>query len=281
LSDHEEQRRDCLERWDVASGRWEEAQVWLRQYAAPVSHWMIDALELQPGDRVLELAAGPGETGFLAAELIAPGGSLICSDQSDAMLKVARARAAELGLSDVDFRVINAESIALPVASIDAVLCRWGYMLMIDPQAAFVETRRVLSPGGRLALAVWDTVEANPWLAIPVQVIAEHGLGEPIDPQAPGAFALSDPDTLTAHLEEAGFTEIEIDAVDLERRAPNFEAWWEMQLDLSPSGEAVRKADPAVASAVAAEVAHQLGPYTAASGELVVPSRTLVALAGA
>jgi ubiquinone/menaquinone biosynthesis C-methylase UbiE len=281
LSEHEEQRRDCLERWDVASGRWAQAQIWLREYAAPVSHWMIDALDLQPGQRVLELAAGPGETGFLAAELIAPGGSLICSDQSDAMLNVARARAAELGLQEVDFRVINAESIALGVASADAVLCRWGYMLMIDPQAAFVETRRVLSPGGRVALAVWDTVESNPWLAIPVGVLAEHGLGEPIDPQAPGAFALSDPAKLTAHLEEAGFTEIEIDAVDLQRRAPNFEQWWEMQLDMSPAGEAVRKAEPALAAAVAGEVAERLAPYTAASGELVVPSRTLVALAGA
>jgi ubiquinone/menaquinone biosynthesis C-methylase UbiE len=236
LSEHEEQRRDCLERWDVASGRWAHAQSWLREYAAAVSHWMIDALDLQPGQRVLELAAGPGETGFLAAELIAPGGSLICSDQSDAMLKVARARAAELGLQHVDFRVINAESIALPVASVDAVLCRWGYMLMVDPQAAFVETRRVLSPGGRVALAVWDSVEANPWLAIPVDVLAEHGLSDPLDPQSPGAFALSDPQQLTAHLEEAGFTEIEIDAIDLERRAPSFEAWWEMQLDMSPGG---------------------------------------------
>jgi ubiquinone/menaquinone biosynthesis C-methylase UbiE len=279
LSEPEEQRRDCLERWDVASGGWAQAQRWLREYAAPVSHWMLDALDLQPGQRLLELAAGPGETGFLAAELVTPGGSLICSDQSDAMLKVARSRAAELGLQDVDFRVINAESIALPVASIDAVLCRWGYMLMVDPQAAFVETRRVLSPGGRVALAVWDTVEANPWLAIPAEVLAAHQLSEPIDPDAPGAFALADRGRLTAHLEEAGFAEIEIDAVDLERRAPSFEAWWEMQLDMSPSGEAVRNADPAVAAAVGGEVAERLAPYTAKSGELVVPSRTLVAVA--
>ncbi len=114
---------------------------------------MLDAVSLQPGERVLELAAGLGETGMLAAERVAPMGGVIVSDQADAMLDGARARALQLGLSNIEFQVLGAEWIDLPLASVDAVLCRWGYMLIADPSAALAETRRVLRPGGRLALA--------------------------------------------------------------------------------------------------------------------------------
>ena len=246
-----------------------------------MTQWLIDALELQPGERVLDLAAGPGEVGLLAAELIQPGGVLISSDQSEAMVELARARAAELALGNVEFRVINAESIDLPVASVDAVLCRWGYMLMVDPLAALVETRRVLKAGGRVSLAVWGSPAANPWLAVSSRVIQEHGLAEPpASETAPGAFALSDPERLRAMLEEAGFVDIEIDAVDLVRGAPSFGEWWETQLDMSPSGPAVREAPSDVAGAVAAAVEAQLAPYTSGDG-VAIPARAIVALASA
>jgi SAM-dependent methyltransferase len=238
-----------------------------------VSHQLIDALEPQPGQQLLELAAGTGETGFLAAELIAPGGTLICSDQSEAMLELARTRAAELGLKNVTFRVINAESIDLPVASVDGVLCRWGYMLMVDPLAAFVETRRVLKPSGRLSLACWGSPSDNAWLAVPRAVLAEHGLAEPPAPDGPGPFALADPDRLSGLLEEAGFGEIEIDQVDLDFGGGSFEEWWEMQLQISPAGTALRAATPELRRAVAADVAKRLGAHRTA--------RTLVALASA
>jgi ubiquinone/menaquinone biosynthesis C-methylase UbiE len=241
---------------------------------------MIDALELQPGHRVLELAAGEGETGLLAAELIAPGGGLICSDQSDAMLELARARAKDLELENVEFRVINAESIDLPVACVDGVLCRFGYMLMVDPAAAFSETRRVLRSGGRVALAVWAEPEANPWLAIPTAVLAETGLTQAPDPSGPGPFALADREALHDLLSSAGFGEIESDTIDLNFRAASFEEWWERRLDLSPSGAIVRAAEPKIARAVAAEVAKRLGAQRTA-GELVVPARALVAAASA
>jgi SAM-dependent methyltransferase len=270
--DPEEQRRECLAQWDAASAGWQKAQVWLREYAAPVSRWLIESLDLGPGQRVLELAAGPGETGFLAAELLAPDGGLISSDQSDAMVSVARARATELGLRNVEFRVINAESIALPVASIDAVLCRWGYMLMVDPVAAFVETRRVLKAGGRVALAVWAEPEANPWLVIPNRVLIEHGLMERPEADAPGAFALSDPDRLRTLLEDAGFTDIAIETVDLAWEEPDFDNWWDRHLSMSPSGAAVRAAPPEVLREVAAEVAERLGMHRTASSLVAVAS---------
>ena len=94
---------------------------------------------------------------------------------------------------NVEFQVLNAEWIDLPVASVDAVLCRWGYMLMADPAAALRETRRVLAPGGRLALAVWDAMAHNPWALLPAQELIERGLAGAPDAstrEPPGPFAL-------------------------------------------------------------------------------------------
>jgi len=120
----------------------------MRAWSEDVSQAMIAAVSPQPGERVLELAAGVGETGMLAAELVGPIGTVVISDQAQGMLEGARARAAELGLDNVEFQVLNAEWIDLPLASVDIVLCRYGYMLMADPAAALSETRRVLRPGG-------------------------------------------------------------------------------------------------------------------------------------
>jgi len=243
---------------------------------------MITAAGLRPGLRVLDLAAGPGEVGFAAARLIEPGGELICSDQSEAMVELARARGTALGLTNVTYRVLGGEWIDLELASLDVVLCRWGYMLMIDPDAALRETRRVLRSGGRVALAVWDAPELNPWLTVPLAVLAEHELALAAPEGSPGPLALADAELLRSMLEHAGFAEINIDAVAISRDAPDFDSWWATHLDLSTSTRtAFEQADEAQTEAIESELAERLAPYTAAGGALSVPGRTLVAVAEA
>ena len=129
----------------------------------PVSMWMIDAIAPQPGHTVLDLAAGIGDTGFLAAELIEPGGTLITSDLVPEMLTAAqrRAEAARASATCASARS-TPQPIDQPAASIDGVLSRWGYMLMADPEAALRDTRRVLRPGARLALAAWTEPTRQP-----------------------------------------------------------------------------------------------------------------------
>jgi SAM-dependent methyltransferase len=278
-------RRASLEHWEEAASGWVHRQGMLREFAAPVSHWMIDAVSPQPGQRVLELAAGLGETGMLAAELVAPVGGAIVSDQAEAMLAGARARAIALGLSNVEFQVLNAEWIDLPLASVDAVLCRWGYMLMADPAAALGETRRVLAPGGSVALAVWDSVASNPWALLPAQELIERGLApapaQDAEPR-PGPFALGDVARLTELLAQAGFTEIGVEALDLPRRHPSFDELWETTLDLSHDFHDAVLSRPAPEMAeIKASLAERFAPYTAADGTLQVPGRTLLARASA
>jgi ubiquinone/menaquinone biosynthesis C-methylase UbiE len=256
----------------------------MRELTMPLSVWMIEQLHLQPGQRVLDLAAGPGETGFLAAELIAPTGTLITSDAVEAMLDVARARAAELGVSNVEFRELQLEWIDLPTASVDAVLCRWGVMLIVDPEAALREIRRVLRPGGRVALAVWDEPGVNPWTTITSRALIELGHASPPEPGTPGMFALADRERLRELLETAGFDEIVIDAIDLPRTYPTVEALISETRDCSQLfAEVAARLSEEELDEVARVVASNVAPYADAGGDggFTLPGRTLVAAASA
>jgi SAM-dependent methyltransferase len=272
-----EHRDASLTHWEEAASGWVARQATLREISAPVSHWMIDAVDPQPGQRVLELAAGLGETGFLAAEMVAPVGGVITSDQADAMLDGARKRAGELNLTNVEFQVLNAEWIDLPVASVDVVLCRWGYMLMADPLTALRETRRVLRPEGHVALAVWDAIEHNPWALMPATELTERGLIEPPTPGTPGPFTLGDKQKVRGLLEDAGFDEVWVEPLDLLQRAPSFDEFWETTLDIARTFHDAVLARPASEIAeIRASLAARFAPHTATDGSLEIPMRTLV-----
>jgi SAM-dependent methyltransferase len=275
-------REASLAGWEAAASGWTRRQEGIRRLSAHVSEWMLDAISLRPGERVLELAAGLGETGLLAAEQVAPMGRAIISDQAGAMLDGARARAGELGIGNVEFQVLGAEWIDLPLASVDAVLCRWGYMLLADPSAALAETRRVLRPGGRVALAVWDSVQQNPWALLPTLELIERGLTAPPVPGTPGPFALGDPERVRELLAQAGFAEIDVQSVEVPQRHDSFGLFWETTLDISHAfhDAVLSRPEPEIAE-IRSGLAARLEPFVAPDGTLTIPGRTLVASASA
>jgi ubiquinone/menaquinone biosynthesis C-methylase UbiE len=211
--DPEEQRRVRLEGWAAMAPGWERAREYREKVAAPVTEWLVRELAPEPGQIVLELAAGQGDVGYAVAPLLGDEGRLISSDFSPEMVEIAQRRAFELGDLNIEHRVLDAEQLDLEDASVDGVVCRWGYMLMPHPEAALSETRRVLRAGGRLAFSVWASGDRNPWIAAAGRVLVARGLMQPPEQGEPGVFTLSDEAELRQLVEDAGFTAFRMENV--------------------------------------------------------------------
>ena len=234
-------REQSLETWDEMAPGWEARNEWMNEVAGLVSEWIVERIDPQPGETVLELAAGPGDLGFRVAERVGDGGRVLLSDFSPEMITVARRLGDRRGLTNVEYRVLDAERMDLDDESADSAVCRWGYMLMADPAAALSETKRVLHDGGRLAFAVWAAPERNPWAALPAKTLVERGHLPAPEPGAPGIFALADPDRIRAVAERAGFERVELEEIPFEFRYADFEDVWETLVRLAgPLARAIK-----------------------------------------
>jgi SAM-dependent methyltransferase len=205
---------------------WETSRLDLWEFSRPVSEWLIERLDPRPGQTILDLAAGLGETGFLAARRVGETGRILVTDFAPKMVAAARRRAEEFGVTNAEFRELDAERMALESDHVDGVVCRWGYMLMADPGAAFGETFRVMRPGGRLALSVFGAPERNPWASLVGRILVADGHIPPPAPGSPGIFALSDPQRIRELITRAGFAAPEVVEMPLTWRFPSPEAYW-------------------------------------------------------
>lgn len=218
----DDQRAAARAGWEKTARGWDTHREWVEQSMGVVSHAMIDAVSPQPGHVVLEAAAGLGETGLLVSELVHPGGKVIISDGADAMVEAAKRRVEERGAGNVEVTPMELEWLDMDAASVDAVLVRFGYMLVPDPETALRDARRVIRPGGRLAFAVWDVEARNPWFHAGMAVLAELGIADwPLPAGTPGPFALADRERLLELVTGAGFVLPEIERIELTFRSPD------------------------------------------------------------
>lgn len=259
---------------------WERRRADIEKVATPVREWLMRELGPQEGDTVLELAAGVGDTGFEAARIVGERGRVITSDFSPAMLDAARRRGSELGLTNVEYRPIDAERIDLDDDSVDGVLCRFGYMLLADPEAGFAETRRVLRPAGRVALAVWGAPEQNPFFTIIGIALVQRGhVPPPEPPPAPGIFSLANPERLEGLLRAAGFANVRTEEVRGQFVVADVDAYLSLTADTAgPVGLALQALGASDRAAVAADAEDALRRFVTPDG-YVVPCLALCAVA--
>lgn len=258
-----------------------EVEAGRRLFGHDLERRLLDGLAVGPGETVLELASGSGALCLRLAELVRPGGRTICSDLRPERVGSTSRRVAAAGTGDVDVRILDMLGLDLPDASVDGVLCRWGFMFPVPAARAFQEALRVLRPGRHLVLAVWADPRRNPWITLVDEAVLATGHDLPADRREPGRmFSLADPGRLEALLRGAGFETISVDEVGLAWEYDDFGAYWDEEaLVPGPFQDFFAALPKPELAAVEEQLRVSMEPYAHARGGYRIPGVTLVAAA--
>ena len=213
---------DIANDWNAVAEAWDAHVDDVDQHSIAATDALVAALGVQAGDRVLELACGPGSLGPTWAHLSGPTGAVVLSDIAPDMVEVAARRNARF--DTIRCEVIDASHIDHPDASFDVVAERMGLMFAPDPARVLAEVRRVLTPGGRFGALTWGAIEHNPWMTCVGMAAMVNGLVSSGPPDGPGGiFSLGDPAQLEQLATDAGFAEVAVSVIDLSFVEPDID----------------------------------------------------------
>ena len=242
----------------------------------PLAEIFLPLVCLQAGERVLDVACGTGIVARLATQQVGAAGQVTGVDLNAGMLKVAQANTPTSG-APVDWRQGDAEALPCEDEYYDVVLCQQGLQFVSDKRQALLEMRRVLKPGGRLAICSWSALEHNPWnreIAVALaRYVSEEAAARPRAP-----FALGDETLLRTFIAEAGFRHIDIKTHTLSRQMTSPEEAIPGYLASTPNAQLIAALPDDVRAALIGEISESLQAYRNPDG-LYIPSETYIALA--
>jgi SAM-dependent methyltransferase len=272
------QRRD----WNTASKGWRDWHELIDTATHAVSERMVEMAAIEPGDRVLDVAAGYGEPSLTAAQVVGPEGRVVATDISAGMLDYGRERAAEAGLEQVEFVESDAASLDFPEQSFDAALSRWGIIFEPDGEAALTRIRSFLEPGAKMAISAWGSPERVPMLSIPMKTAMERlGVLPPL-PGTPGPLSRPTPEAIGGLLEAGGFSEVETDEMELTMEWESPEDFTRFVREIAPPVSAMLEPYPAdVQEETWAAITEAAGGHADDDGRLRLSNLALVAAGSA
>ncbi len=201
--------------WNEASKGWRDWSEFIDRATAPVSERLVAMARVEPGQRVLDVAAGYGEPSLTAAKIVGPEGGVVATDISAGMLAYGRERATAAGLQNVEFIESDAASLDFPPGSFDAAVSRWGIIFEPDGEGAARRVRSFLKPGASMAISSWGPPERVPFIAVPMRTVMKLLEVPPPPPGTPGPLSRPTPAAIGGLLEGGGFAEVEVEELEI------------------------------------------------------------------
>ena len=216
MVDAAEFREGQRKQWSSAASGWLKWQELMDRGVHVVSRKLVEMAGVEPGARVLDVACGLGEPTLTAAQAAGESGSVVATDIAPDMIALARDRAAEAGIQNVEFVEVAGNDLDFPDDSFDAAVSRWGIIFEPDGEAVAGQVRGFLKPGGRFAISSWGTPEQVPFLSIPMRTAMQRLDIPPPPPGTPGPLSRPTPDAIGGLLAGGGFSDVEVEEIDIE-----------------------------------------------------------------
>ena len=270
------QQADIRQQWEGAAPGWAQWETTIATWMEPATEAMLAMAGVDAGARVLDLACGAGSQTLRAARRVGAQGHVVASDIAESMLHHVRENARAAGLANVTTLAGAAENLDVAAESFDAIICRLGLMLFVAPAQALAVVRRALHPGGKVAVVVFTTPAANPFMATPMQILLRHAGKTPPAPGQPGIFALGASGVLERLLTDSGFVGVEQRTLAIPLRLPSPAQALAMMQEAFGAYRALVSASPEVVRVAAwAEVGEALKTFATPTG-FVAPAEVRV-----
>jgi enediyne biosynthesis protein CalE5 len=203
------------EQWNVAAGGWRKWSELIDSAAGGISDRLVELAGVEPGSRVLDVAAGYGEPSLSAARAAGADGNVVATDISAEMLAFGRERAETAGLQNIEFVESDVMSLDFPPESFDAALSRWGIIFEPDGEGAAARVRGFLVPGSRMAISSWGPPDRTPFLGVPMRTAMQFLDVPPPPPGTPGPLSRPTEEAIGGLLSGGGFSDVDVEEVEV------------------------------------------------------------------
>ncbi len=267
----EDYKNYTRESWDECAANY----LPIMRQLLPFHSELLKSLKLRPGQRILDVATGPGEPALTIAKMVAPAGQAIGIDLSQNMIKIARKNASKRKLRNVEFLTMDAEKLEMPSNSFDMVVSCFGFQIITRPEAAAREMFRVLKPGGHCGLTVWSTGDKTPAIDVMVGPMMEHA--EPDETgYLPSPFELGAPGELTTLLERIGFEQVEEHRINGEFHASDEKEYFKMLMEGTPLGHSILEEEPEIQREILQKTRANIASYRTRDGVSIAAECVIV-----